>query len=76
MKCEVFRSRRRRGVFFMIRCSDDELLFIVYIMNFIIVCDCEMNVGGGGGGGVGGVGCGGGGGGGGGGVAVENRNII
>ena len=66
MKCEVFRRRRRRGVFFMIRCSDDELLFIVYIMNFIIVCDCEMNVGGGVGG-CGGVG---------GGVGVKNRNII
>ena len=76
MKCDVFRRRRgRRGVFFMIRCSDDQLLFIVYIMNFIFVCDCEMNSGGGcvGGGCVGG---GGGGGGSCGGVGVENRNII
>ena len=72
MKCDVFRRGRRRGVFFMIRCSDDQLLFIVYIMNFIIVCDCEMN---GGGGGVGGGGVGGGGGGVGG-VGVENCNII
>lgn len=72
MKCEVFRRCRcrRHGIFFMIWCSDHELLFIVYIMNFIIVCDCEMNSGGGGGGGgvgVGGVG---------GIIGVENRNII
>ena len=58
MECDVF----GRGVFFLIRCGDDELMFIVYVMYFVFVCDCEMDVGVGVGVGVGG--------------AVKNRDII
>ena len=41
MECDVF----GRGVFFLIRRRDDELVFIVYVMYFVFVCDCEMDVG-------------------------------
>ena len=48
------------GVFFRIRCIDDEMMFFVDLVDFIVVCNGKMYCGGGvgGGGGVSGGGVG------------------
>ena len=59
MKSLVFRGRGGSGgVFFRIRRSDNEIILVIDVVDFIFVCDCEMYCGGVGGvvGGVGSVG--------------------